>query len=244
MRPLHYSLLCALLLLGGCQSLMQPPLLEARRIAWEHTPDGCQGERCPLVNIDTLEFAGQPQLNALIERQLLEMTADAPGAPLPASLQAYERNFLAEARPGWVSYLQAKIRDQHDGLLVLELSSYLATGGAHGMPGRRFINYDRELEKPLSLRDMLLPGQEEAFWKLAEQAHRRWLAAGQLDGDADYLQTWPFQKTENIALTRGALLLKYDVYTLAPYSSGHPELTIPYAQLDGVFKPQYIPRRG
>lgn len=239
MRPLPALLLCSLLL-SGCQ-LLQPAPLKAQRLAWEHVPAGCQGEDCPLVNIDTLRFPEQPQLDALIERQLLEMTADAPDAPLPPSLASYERNFLAEARPGWASYLQAKIRDQHDGLLALELSSYLFTGGAHGMPGRRFINYDRELEKPLSLGDMLLPGQEEAFWKLAEQAHRRWLKATGND-NPEYLATWPFTRTPNIALTRQAVLLKYDVYTLAPYSSGHPELSIPYAQLQGVLRPEYFPR--
>ncbi|MBM7061202.1 DUF3298 domain-containing protein [Pseudomonas sp. UL073] len=241
-------LLCTILtvpLLNGCQSLrLADNSLTPQRIAFEHSPAGCQGESCPLVNIDTLSFAEQPALNALIERSLLEMTVDGPGAPLPPSLQAYERNFLAEAQPGWSSYLQAKVREQHDGLLILELSSYLATGGAHGMPGRRFINYDRKLEKPLSLQDMLLPGQEDAFWKLAQDAHRRWLAAEKLDQDADYQKTWPFQETANVALTRGAVLLKYDVYSIAPYSSGHPELKIPYPQLNGVLKPQYFPGRG
>ncbi|MCY1349700.1 hypothetical protein D9M68_388740 [compost metagenome] len=246
MRLFPLPLCLALLLSSGCQSLFPTSTstpLTPQRNAWEHRPAGCQGESCPLVNIDTLSF-GQPQLDALIERNLLEMTADAPDAPLPPSLAAYERNFLAEARPGYSSYLQAKVREQHDGLLILELSSYLFTGGAHGMPGRRFINWDRKLEKPLSLNDMLLPGQQDAFWKLARDAHRRWLAAEQLDQDPEYLQTWPFQETPNVALGRGAVLLKYDVYSIAPYSSGHPELKIPYPQLNGVLKPQYFPGRG
>ncbi|WP_164248054.1 DUF4163 domain-containing protein, partial [Stenotrophomonas maltophilia] len=75
--------------------------------------------------------------------------------------------FLDSAEPGWSSYLQAKVREQHDGLVIIELSSYLFTGGAHGMPGRGFINYDRRQHKVLSLQDMLVPGQEEAFWKQA-----------------------------------------------------------------------------
>jgi hypothetical protein len=29
-------------------------------------------------------------------------------------------------------YLQAKVREQHDDLVIIELSSYLDTGGAHG----------------------------------------------------------------------------------------------------------------
>jgi hypothetical protein len=244
MPTLKLAAIAALLFaLGGCQNMPSLPL-SAQRIVTEHTPNGCQGEQCPLVNIDTLNFADQPTLNALIERRLLEMTRHSPDEPLAPSLQAYELNFLANAQPGWSSYLQAKIREQHDDLVIIELSSYLFTGGAHGMPGRGFINYDRKLEKALSLQDMLLPGQEAAFWQLAEQAHQRWLVVEQLDQDAEYRKNWPLEQTRNVALTADAVLLKYDVYSIAPYSSGHPELRIPYAQLKGVLKPEYFPGRG
>ncbi|UVE17278.1 RsiV family protein [Pseudomonas sp. LS44] len=247
MQLLKATLFATLIISLASCSLVPTPSSKTvvpQRHAWEHTQPGCQADDCPLVNIDTLTFTDDPQLNALIEKNLLEMTRDSEGDPLPASLQSYEQDFLASAQPGWSSYLQAKLREQHDGLLIIELSSYLATGGAHGMPGRRFINYDSKLKKPLTLRDMLLPGQEDAFWKLAQDAHRRWLAAEKLDQDADYQKTWPFQETANVALTYGAVLLKYDSYSIAPYSSGHPELKIPYPQLNGVLKPQYFPGRG
>ncbi len=249
MKPMPLARLLATaslgVLLSACQ--MFPggnDELSPQRHAWEHLKPGCQGETCPLVNIDTIRFDGEPQLNALIDRRLLQMTQDGPDAPLPASFESYERDFLASAEPGWSSYLQAKVLEQHDKLVLVELSSYLFTGGAHGMPGRGFINYDRKLEKPLSLGDMLLPGQEEAFWKLAEQAHRRWLAANKFDQDPDFIRIWPFERTANVALGYGAVLLKYDVYSIAPYSSGHPEIRIPYPQLNGILKPRYFPGRG
>ena len=245
--PMQQKLLllgCALLL-GACQALTPGDKgLAVKRDAWEHLKPGCQGDSCPLVNIDVISFPDHPQLSELVTQRLLRMTADAPDAPLPASLQSYEKDFLQRAEPGWASYLQAKVREQRDQLTIIELSSYLATGGAHGMPGRGLINYDRTQDKVLTLRDMLIPGQEAEFWKLAEQAHQRWLAVNKLDQDPEYARTWPFQRTEHIALGRGALLLKYDVYSIAPYAGGHPELTIPYPQLNGVLKPQYFPGRG
>lgn len=230
------------LFLSACQSMMpgDKPLV-AQRIAWEHVTPGCTSEPCPLVNIDTLKFAEEPQLNSLIEHALRRMTADAPDAPLPASLESYEKDFLARAEPGWKTYLQAKMREQHDQLVIIELSSYLATGGAHGMPGRGFINYDRDQHKALTLKDMIKPGTEDAFWQAAEQAHQRWLKANKLDQDPEYVKTWPFTHTNNIALLKKSVLLKYDVYSLAPYSSGHVSLTIPYSQLGAILKPEYIP---
>ncbi len=192
-------------------------------------------DSCPLVNIDTQTFASEPALDALIDRRLRQMTINTPDAELPVSLEAYQQSFLRDARPGWSSYLQAKLIDQYDSVLVVELSSYLYTGGAHGMPGRGFINYDRRTDRELKLADVLLPGKEGAFWRAAAEAHQRWLAAN--GHDAEFSRHWPFQQTTNVALLHDRVLLKYDVYSIAPYSSGHPMLEIPYGALEGIVQP-------
>lgn len=239
------TLSCLALLLAACTSLLPSGASSpAQRIAWEQRPAGCQDAACPLVNIDTLRFPADPALDGLIEQALLEMTRDAPKAPLPPSLKAYEQQFLSQAETGWTSYLQAKVRDRRDDLIIIELSSYLHTGGAHGMPGRGFINYDRTLQQALSLDDMLLPGRRAVFWEVVQQAHQAWLIREKLDQDDAFVRDWPFQQTANIALTSGALSLKYDVYSIAPYAMGHPELKLPYGRLKGILKPQYLPGRG
>ncbi|WP_286978126.1 RsiV family protein [Pseudomonas sp.] len=230
------------LILGGCQSLLpQQEPLQPKRVAWEHRLPGCAGESCPLVNIDKLKFANNPQLDELVEKRLLSMTQNSPDAPQPTSLESFEKDFLQNAEPGWKTYLQAKLIDQHDDVAVIEFSSYIDTGGNHGMPGRGFINYDRDTGKVLTLSDILLPNRSGAFWAQVEQAHKRWLAKNQLDKDPSFVKDWPFRETQNIALTRDQLLLKYDVLTLGPYSNGHPSLTIPYAQLKGILKPEFLP---
>jgi len=58
--------------------------------------------------------------------------------------------------------------------------------------------------------------------------------------NSDFREQWPFQQTAHIALLKDSVLLKYDVYSIAPYSSGHPELFIPHAQLQGILKPEYL----
>lgn len=247
MRPIALAGLLSLLL-GGCQSIsldrMSQSALATTRDAWEHRPAGCAERECPLVNIDVQRFDDLPELNARIERELLGLTVELPGDPLPASLESYEREFLASARPGWVSYLQAKVLEQHGRLVVIELSSYRFSGGAHGEPGRAYLNYDRKLQRVLTLEDMLLPDAAVAFWEQAELAHQAWLRANGLDQDADYQAIWPFLRTANVALLRGAVMLKYEIGRIAPYASGHPELRIPYPRLNGILKPFYFPGRG
>lgn len=234
------------LTLGACQSLFQPNYrapLETTRDASEILKPGCTTPDCPLVNIDTLRFPAEPQLDGIVEKNLLQLTrtADAPAAP---TLAAYRDQFLRTAAPRSSSYLQAKVREQHDGLVIVEFSSYLDTGGAHGTPGRSFINYSRQQHKVLTLSDMLLPGQEEAFWKAAQVAHNSWLISTKLDQEADFVKQWPFQKTQNVALTYGGVILKYEVSTIAPYALGHIELKIPYPRLNGILKPELFPGRN
>jgi hypothetical protein len=234
------ALIALSLLIGGCQHFGGEPPVEVRQILSEQRPAGChaQDDSCPLVNIDTQQFENEPALNALIDQRLREMTVNSPDAEVPASLEGYQQAFLRDAEPGWSSYLQAKLREQHGPLLVVELSSYIHTGGAHGMPGRGFINFDRSQDRELELADVLLPGKEGAFWRVAAKAHQQWLLAN--EHDAAFSHQWPFQQTSNIAFLRDKVLLKYDVYSIAPYSSGHPELEIPHEALNGIIRPEYL----
>ncbi|MCW8155304.1 DUF3298 domain-containing protein [Stutzerimonas stutzeri] len=237
----HLIMLSSLVaLLGGCQHFASERPVEVRQTVTEQRPTGCEGENCPLVNIDTLTFADEPELDRLIDARLRRMTINGPDDRLPETLQSYQQRFLSTAEPGWSSYLQAKLRDQHRNILIVELSSYLYVGGAHGMPGRGFINYDREQNRELRLEDLLIPGQEGSFWRVARQAHQRWLVENGHVQDAEFVDFWPFQQTANIALLKDSVLLKYDVYSIAPYSSGHPELFIPHEQLKDILKSEFL----
>ncbi len=228
------------LLLNACTTRPpdRPPLTVSRHIT-EVRPKGCQEENCPLVNLDLEQFPDEPALNRLVDQRLRLMTRYDPADPVPASLAVYEQGFLASARPGWGSWLQAKLVDWPHDLLVVELSSYLFEGGAHGLPGRGFINYSRHQQRALTLQDLLAPGKEGAFWRVVQQAHHDWVSSHHGEERVSFLQQWPFQRTANIALRRTGVELKYDVYSIAPYADGHPDLMIPYDQLQGIIRPEY-----
>ena len=235
------------LTLGACQSLFAPNYrapLEVKREAWEHVKPGCSQSDCPLVNIDTVHFPASPKLDALVQQRLLTLTEDSERGNPPSSLQAYEQAYLAKAKARNSSYLQAKVREQHDGLVIVELSSYLDSGGAHGLPGRAFINYSRKLDRELTLQDMLLPGQEDTFWKTVAESHKAWMLSTEGANDPEFVKTWPFKRSPHVALTYGAMIVKYEAYAIAPYAMGNVELKIPYPRLNGVIKPELFPGRG
>jgi hypothetical protein len=241
------SMACLALILGACQSLFQPNFrspLTVQRDASELVKPGCSTDDCPLVNIDTVHFPDEPKLDAITQRTLLQLTRSDTDGPVPATLKDYQEQFLSRAQGRNSSYLQAKVREQHDGIVVVELSSYLDTGGGQGNPGRAFINYSRQQQRVLTLSDMLVPGQEAAFWDKAQLAHQAWQISTKLDKDTEFQKMWPFKRTSNVALTYGAVILKYPVTTIAPYAMGHIELKIPYPQLNGIIKPELFPGRG
>src|SRR5690606_41845688 len=59
---------------------------------------------------------------------------------------------------------------------------------------------------------------------------------------AEYDQAWKFTLTDNFYLAQDGLILQYAEYEIGPYVVGLPRLMIPYAQLQGVLKPQYLPQ--
>ena len=56
-----------LVLLNGCQHFASEPPVKVDQTVTEHRPQGCEGDSCPLVNVDTLTFADEPELNRLID---------------------------------------------------------------------------------------------------------------------------------------------------------------------------------
>lgn len=233
--------------LTACQWLPNMPgwpatesQLQPRSINWERQAAGCQGELCSLLHVESLSFPGEPELDALIEARLLELALSEEATPGARSLLEHAGRLLPNAPERWQSWLQAKLIDQHGDVLVVELSSYLFTGGAHGIPGRGFINYSCSRKQALRLTDIILPGREDAFWNLARAARRAWLQSEGLDQDRDFQASWPFVMTDNVALLRDRIQLKYDVYAMAPYSMGHPVLDIPYGHLQEVLRPEFL----
>ncbi|WP_278395681.1 RsiV family protein, partial [Acinetobacter venetianus] len=58
----------------------------------------------------------------------------------------------------------------------------------------------------------------------------------------EYEEAWPFQVTDNFLLGEQGLILQYGEYEIGPYVVGLPRLVIPFDQLKGVLKPEYLPQ--
>ncbi|CAM5181359.1 hypothetical protein CDEF62S_05262 [Castellaniella defragrans] len=211
---------------------------------WTKKRPGCQGE-CPTMTVDSLVFPGHPRLTMRVDHALATMTWLDNAHPAPYDTVAELRDyFWKTAAPRDQIQLNAKARYRNAHLTVVELQAGVyRTGMAHGISGTQFIIWRNDQEKAVTLDDLLAPGARPAFDAALEKAHAQWLknSPAASEDPENFSRMWPFVASDNVALTDTGLVVKYQPYEIAPYSSGEPELLIPYAQLKGILLPEYLP---
>lgn len=221
--------------------------LFAQQAKWKRAKPGCQGE-CPTLEVDTLVFAGNPELTRLVDHALATMTGvDETQTPRHADIADFEEYYWQVAGPRDSVLLAAKLRYRSKYLTVIELDSWqYFTGAAHGIGATQFLNWDNARRGIIPLDQILVRDGRARFEAALRRAHARWLETVP-DAQADpgtWNRIWPFQPSENYALTDRGIVIKYDTYQLAPYSHGQPELLIPYDELEGALRVDYLPIRA
>ncbi|WP_226664645.1 DUF3298 and DUF4163 domain-containing protein [Microbulbifer aggregans] len=244
----------AIFLLVACEkgrSAKPMPLTSEMETLEFLAPDCASGDDCTSVAITREVFAGQPALNEAIQRQLLQQlqgNGGESGTTGDGSLEDVAEAFIAEAAQAadisaapWDLSGEAKTLGRRGNLLTVEVSTYIYSGGAHGMPATHWLNWDLTADKEVTLDDVIKPQQEMAFWELVEAAHKRWL--DKQKADDDFRNNWPFARTEDFRFDDEGMVLLYGVYTLAPYSSGFVELKVPREALNTVVLAPYLAQK-
>lgn len=216
-------------------------------------PD-CEGDDCASIDVRMIELNNAPELSSELERRLVRMGSPISDSvvdedKLPATVDAYAESFFHQSaransdsdnpRP-YHTTLEAKEVGHHNDLLILELQSYVMTGGAHGLPGTAYMVIDEKTRQVITLDDMLKEGQRSAFDQALETSWQRWMKESEAAQGLDPVD-WPFSPSDNAAPLADNMAVTYGVYTLGPYAIGQPTLTIPYSDLDGVLKPRFMP---
>ena len=137
--------------------------------------------------------------------------------------------------------IKPKILNSGDPLATVVLNSSHYLGGAHGASAQRYYNFDLEQQTLVKLDDIIAEKQKAKLEAQAYEAFKVWVMESKLAKDvAEYEQAWKFILTDNFYLAKEGLILQYAEYEIGPYVVGLPRLMVPYAQLQGVLKPQYL----
>lgn len=218
--------------------------LFSQPIDWNQKKPGCKGD-CPTLVVNSLVFPGHPRLTELVDHALALMTWVDNDSPAPYdTVRGLRDYFWKTAGSRDEIDLNAKTRYRNSHLTVVELhAGQYRTGMAHGITGTQFLIWRNDLQRAVTLDNLLLPGARPAFDAALQKAHTKWLGnnpAAQED-PGNFRRLWPFVSSDNAALTDTGVVVKYQPYEIAPYSSGQPELLIPYSELKGILRPEYLP---
>lgn len=255
---LHVSVIALTALLAACASpqstislipdktvdITSKDGLFTQPLVFKKTKPGCKGQ-CPSIQVDSLIFPGNRALTQFVDQQLASMTQFDGTYQASPTVDAFIQTYWEQAGPRDEVVLAAKTRYRNQALTIIELTAWqYLTGAAHGMGEVRFINWDNQRNQALAFDQIVPANKVGAFVHELQLAHEAWLdtqESAQEDREA-YLRLWPFQPSDNIALTDAGLVVKYNSYEIAPYSSGQPELLIPYPRLKSVLAPAYLPK--
>ena len=243
------------------------PILRGETVKLQVNLPECKGNTCPDFTVERLQ-SNFPFIDQLLDQEILNQLSkmleivDTDTAAstvqtteqkqnLDAQAQLYANSFIkideelkALSSSHQISLMIKPKILQPKGTLatvVLNSSSYL--GGAHGSTSQRYYNFDLTNQKQVQLNDLLLPKQKATLDKLAHDAFKVWIVDTKLaNNPEEYEQAWPFQVTDNFLLGEQGLILQYGEYEIGPYIVGLPRLVIPFTELQGVLKPEYLPK--
>lgn len=209
------------------------------------TKPGCTGKQCPSIKLERLIFTEHERFSAFVEQSLLSMAQiESNQAKNFETLSQLSDYFWATARPRDQILLRAALKRVTPTIIVVQLDSYIYSGGAHGNSTTQYLNWLPRSDIIVNLQTMIPSDNMPAFEAALKRQHARWLQTNDL-AKADpkaYDKKWPFKPSENAALLADGMAITYDPYEIGPYALGMPTLMIPYSELQGILRPELMPR--
>ena len=183
------------------------------------------------VNKSTSTEAAKLAIDAFAKSQFADLPADVPWS------------YQLMVKPDYLGHIKRSHVQlgQTEDLELFEINSYVFTGGAHGMPFSEYLIFDPNTKTQITLADLLEQGQQPYFEALAYDAYKNWVKTVANDIN-NYEQSWPFTLSDNVTLTDKGIDIRYQHYAIGPYAYGMPVLTISYSKLNGIIKPQFLPK--
>jgi len=219
--------------------------ITSKILTLKKTKPNCKGSECPVLNFKRLTFTGYDRFNGFLEQTLLSLAlVETNRDQAFRDLTELEDYYFKTAKPRDEIALASSVKYMSDEVVVVQLDSFIFTGGAHGISTTQYLNWLPKTDRLLTLEAMLLPGKVSAFEEALKQQHALWLKKNPLakEDPAGYNKMWPFEPSDNVALLENGLAVTYDPYRLAPYSFGKPTIYIPYRELKGILRPELLPK--
>lgn len=124
---------------------------------------------------------------------------------------------------------------QQNSFATFIIKSYqFKTGHEFGLYHNEYVNLDLLKKKRLALEDVLKKGAEAKLLDAIYESNLLWLQAH----DIEKAQ---LKLSDNFYFNAQGLIMVYPLYEMADYTTGMPELKVPYEVVANLLKPEYLP---
>ena len=157
-----------------------------------------------------------------------------PPATLDESINNFNKEYLnfqaqfPESPMVWEAQIDGELSYLSDAIISIAITNYQNTGGAHGNLVISFLNFDRNTGDIISNHNLF--SNLNAFQDIARTYFFNEIA----DKKENYFDPNNFALPENIGFDDDGLILLYNTYEIAPYSSGLTEIHIPFDEIDSL----------
>lgn len=156
----------------------------------------------------------------------------APSSSVEESVSRFNNEYKSfkadfpESPVVWEAQIDGEVTYQSDAIISLAITNYQNTGGAHGNVVINFLNFDALTGDSISNSDLF--SDFSALESLAKDHFYKEIS----DKKEDYFEPDNFILPANMGLNDEGLILLYNTYEIAPYSSGITEIHIPFSEIE------------
>ncbi len=125
--------------------------------------------------------------------------------------------------------------------LTVKYETFAYTGGAHPNSNLSFYTFDRQSGQMLTLADMV--SDTAALKGVVEKAFRKQQklpTTTNLEEHGYFLRDGQFFLPNNVGMSREGMIFYYNPYEIAAYALGPIQLTVPYEQLNGILRNDWL----
>ena len=190
----------------------------------------CNSKGCTLYDMQSVQ-TNLPWIDDYFLTRLAELEPDAFASKPDVVVPDIEsEKVVLEQNNQFVHYI-----GQRKNIAMFAIQSYSYGGQLpQSMSHHEYVNFDLDLEKRLSLQDIVIKGQEAALLKLLYDKNYAWLKQR-------HIELEQLKLSDNFYFSAKGLTLVYPVYELGSYVDGMTELSVPYTLLAKILKPEYLP---
>ncbi|WP_308991571.1 DUF4163 domain-containing protein [Mariniflexile litorale] len=138
--------------------------------------------------------------------------------------RAFNTDFPDVSQP-WEAQIDGEVMHQSLEIISIAITSYVNTGGAHGNTNISFLNFDASTGKRIKNKDLIK--DLNAFKNVAKSYLKN-----ALNHEDVLFEPNDFKLPANIGFNEEAVILLYNTYEIAPYSTGIIEFTIPIEKVN------------